>query len=312
MRPHTPTYPSTRSPTRSPQPSHLPSQPTIALNAPAPPQSKAVWNFTKAETSNTTGLVISVVNNYTALSGPVGHDYPWLGDDIIVEPFRQHTFKASGVAVDDCEAAIADTEGEFYGYTCFAYWSLHDSEGNLLENMEGVAGVPVTHSTDFEGAVEYTVQADLHLVPDTGAGTLLNSKANTLYSRYVRREVRKYSEDDRDKLVSTMRLLYDLSDVKGQARFGTSYRSMEYFVKKHTELAGATECDHLHEGLGFLTNHMAFSLEFENALQVQTPAPNPRPQAPRPPSPSQLLISHSSSSPPPPSSPLALRWWTPR
>ena len=118
-------------------------------------------------------------------------------------------------------------------YTCFAYWSLYDNEGNSLENMESIAGVPVMHSTDFKSAVEYTVKIDLQVVPteDHDAGTLLYSKATTLYSRYVRREVRKYSEDDRDKLMSTMRLLYDLSDVEGQALYGTLYRSMEYFVK---------------------------------------------------------------------------------
>ena len=273
-----PSHPSTRAPyppthrSQPPHPSSLPPSQPSRSTARLSQNNKATWNFTSAETSNITGLVIEVVNNYTALYGPAGLDYPWLGSGVIVEPSRQHLFTARGVAVEDCESSIADTESDFYGYTCYVYWSLRDREGDALEYMEGGSSVPVTHKTKFEGAQQYTVSVDLHVVPPSGAGTLLSSKAVTLYSRFVRREVRKYTDDDRDKLVSTMRLLYDLSDAKGQARYGTSYRSMEYFVKKHTELAGAVTCDHLHEGLGFLTNHMAFSLEFEQALQVVDPS----------------------------------------
>ena len=65
--------------------------------------------------------------------------------------------------------------------------------------------------------------------------------------------------------------MYDLGYADGSHIYGSNYKSMEYFVHKHTELAGAGLCDHLHEGLGFLTNHVALSLEFERALQVINP-----------------------------------------
>merc|ERR1712196_737262 len=40
----------------------------------------------------------------------------------------------------------------------------------------------------------------------------------------------------------------------------------------HNTLSGNPDCDHLHDGLGFLLSHAAFSLEFEQALQAVTPS----------------------------------------
>lgn len=53
---------------------------------------------------------------------------------------------------------------------------------------------------------------------------------------------------------------------------GQRYRSLDYFVLKHLELAADRESDKMHDGMGFLTNHLALSLEFEDAMQAVTPS----------------------------------------
>ena len=50
------------------------------------------------------------------------------------------------------------------------------------------------------------------------------------------------------------------------------YRSKDYFNRVHLYYGGTKQCDHWHQGAGFVTSHVAFSLEFERALQSVSPA----------------------------------------
>eukprot|EP00618_Florenciella_parvula_P017577 CAMPEP_0119489082 /NCGR_PEP_ID=MMETSP1344-20130328/14634_1 /TAXON_ID=236787 /ORGANISM="Florenciella parvula, Strain CCMP2471" /LENGTH=720 /DNA_ID=CAMNT_0007524087 /DNA_START=136 /DNA_END=2298 /DNA_ORIENTATION=+ len=215
-------------------------------------------------------LAIGVYNTYTETYGAVGTDYPW-NDGSIVEPYREHYFELTGDLVDECNTMVTTWKNsDYYGQACTAKWSLFSEDWGT--ELEQFVGLPATAQTTFESATTYRVKVGLYISSDAGSvdgATLLGDEVKTsLYSRYVRREVRKYTDDDRDSLIATMRLLYDLDDSTGQAKYGKHYRSMQYFVSKHTDLAGDETCDHLHEGLGFLTNHVAISMEFENALRV--------------------------------------------
>ena len=58
----------------------------------------------------------------------------------------------------------------------------------------------------------------------------------------------------------------------GVARYGADYRDIAWFTEKHLEGAGRRDCDHWHDGAGLYTHHMAFSIEFERALQSVDPA----------------------------------------
>lgn len=101
--------------------------------------------------------------------------------------------------------------------------------------------------------------------------TLLRSLNATIFVRYVRRELRQLSREDRESFFATARVLWDIPTVIGQQRYGSLYRGIDYFVNLHNSLAGAKDCDHMHDGLGFLTLHVALSQRFEQALQAVTP-----------------------------------------
>ena len=54
--------------------------------------------------------------------------------------------------------------------------------------------------------------------------------------------------------------------------YGPDYRSGVHFAEMHLNYAGDRECDHMHDGMGFITNHVALSSEFESALQAVDPS----------------------------------------
>ena len=59
--------------------------------------------------------------------------------------------------------------------------------------------------------------------------------------------------------------------AEGAAKYGASFRPIDYFVTLHAKLAGDPCCDHMHDGMGFLTQHVALTNMFEVALQSVSP-----------------------------------------
>ena len=55
---------------------------------------------------------------------------------------------------------------------------------------------------------------------------------SSLVCKYVRREIRALTEDDRTRFLDTLRTLYDLRSDEGQSLYGSRYNDMHYFVKK--------------------------------------------------------------------------------
>jgi hypothetical protein len=49
------------------------------------------------------------------------------------------------------------------------------------------------------------------------------------------------------------------------------YVDLGTMAMDHNTLAGNSDCDHMHDGLGFLTNHGAQTVQFEQALQAVNP-----------------------------------------
>jgi hypothetical protein len=50
------------------------------------------------------------------------------------------------------------------------------------------------------------------------------------------------------------------------------YRSKDFFNRIHLYYGGSKSCDHWHQGPGFVTSHVAFSLMYEQALQAVNPS----------------------------------------
>ncbi|CAM9359341.1 unnamed protein product [Phaeothamnion confervicola] len=90
--------------------------------------------------------------------------------------------------------------------------------------------------------------------------------------KYVRREIRALSDDDRERFVAALQTLYRVPTREGRVLYGTRYRGMESFAAQHLDGAGRLECDHWHDDAGIVTHHVAFTLELEQVLQLLDPS----------------------------------------
>lgn len=89
---------------------------------------------------------------------------------------------------------------------------------------------------------------------------------------YVRREMRSLSRDDLDTTMDTMYALWTTNDEEGAKLYGDDYHSAEYFVKAHHFNAAWQDSDHIHEGLGFLPQHIKTTNMFEKSMQTVDPS----------------------------------------
>jgi len=94
----------------------------------------------------------------------------------------------------------------------------------------------------------------------------------TLAVKYVRRELRALSDDDKANIINALYLMYTVDEVPGKATYGDKFNTAEYYSYKHLNGAGTTDCDHWHDGAGIVTHHMAFTLEVEQTLQAIDPS----------------------------------------
>ena len=190
-------------------------------------------------------LSFNLTNDYGAAATSL---YPWR----VVEPFRMTTLVAQGARSG---AAL--------------HWSVQLGDDELLPDGEGrtrpVAQFLFEH-VGREFAISLTERAG-------SAGSRFAS--STVMCKYVRREIRELSDEDRDAYLSALEVVArDAPEAldAARARFGASFSNLDHFVRKHVFAPG---CTPYHSGLSFFTSHAAFTLEMDRALQQVRVAPPP-------------------------------------
>ena len=108
--------------------------------------------------------------------------------------------------------------------------------------------------------------------PDgAGGATEVATPGRALVCKYVRREIRSLSAADRDAYLDAFEVMMRINASEGVARYGRQFRTIDEFAKMHLNLAADRECDRMHDGMGFLTNHAALTSAFEHGLQLVDP-----------------------------------------
>eukprot|EP01038_Epipyxis_sp_PR26KG_P004342 gene4342-6145_t len=103
-------------------------------------------------------------------------------------------------------------------------------------------------------------------------GQLLTEDDSTAVCMTVRREIRDLSNEDLKSFIIASHEMYELSDQEGQRLYGPEYRSNSYLLQYHFFNAAQQDSDHIHEGNGFLLQHVKLSNMFENAVRAINPA----------------------------------------
>jgi len=93
-----------------------------------------------------------------------------------------------------------------------------------------------------------------------------------LLCMYVRREFRALTDDDLTKTIEAMYTMWTTSEEDGQALYGDSYHNYVYLLEYHYFNAAWIDADHVHEGLGFLAQHIKMTNIFEKAMQAVEPS----------------------------------------
>lgn len=101
---------------------------------------------------------------------------------------------------------------------------------------------------------------------------ITGSTTGTLLCQYVRREIRSLVDEDLQDTMDAMYELWITSEDEGQDLYGEDYHSQVYFTEAHTFNAGQIDADHIHEGVGFLPQHIKITNMFEKAMQAVNPA----------------------------------------
>jgi hypothetical protein len=89
---------------------------------------------------------------------------------------------------------------------------------------------------------------------------------------YVRRELRSLTEKDLDATVSAMYQMWELEEDEGQAKYGPNFHNYARLLEYHYFNAAWQDADHVHEGNGFLPQHMKMDLIFSRSLAAIDPS----------------------------------------
>jgi len=196
-------------------------------------------------------LEMECSNEDTAHYGQPGRGYPWLTVGHLVEPHRETTITLVGgaaMAVEAVDWTVAQTT------------NIAEHKGAQRVRTSHVGGRGMVFTPLHLG--NYDVSALVNLT-----GGVRTTVSRTLVSRYVRRSIRAMSGANRDKFFAAAHVLATTDYSVGLALYGDDFNTITNFTKIHLNNAGTRNTDHLHDGLGFLTQHAAMTMAFERSLR---------------------------------------------
>ena len=194
--------------------------------------------------------VSSVSNVYGVWQSAEILPYPFLVNAILLEPYKE------------TKIVIADP---IIG--CNYEWSLIKVDDDVVSST----GTSTNGSID---ATLYTVGEYLLMASEncTNTSDLQRQLRQTVWVKYVRRELSTLLHDDRENFLDAFHILWTTNTSAGQALYGDRYKSINYFATIHNDGGGNNVCDEFHGGYGFLNNHMYLSAYLEQSLQLVNPA----------------------------------------
>lgn len=203
---------------------------------------------------------VEVHNEYTKRYGRAGeayNDVPGLGPNI-VEPHRETLLRLSGGEVDDGDKS--------YDWDVFQITNIGRDRPYEFSERATSSSIYVV----LPKIGEYTVVVTESQL-ETATRSAPAQKTFTLWCRYVRRNLRQLHDDDRDLFFDAVKIMSSLSTSDGQQVYGSAYRSLHHYSRVHLQRAGGRLNDKMHDGMGFLTQHVAITNEFEMSLQAINP-----------------------------------------
>lgn len=188
-----------------------------------------------------TSISLKAINEYGEFTAP----YPFLANgELLIEPYKSTTISVSGI--------YASTSG---------YKFLWD----FLGDKSHYEGHHITVSMQTTGNFVFKLK-----VHDSD-GNYVCEYDNNYYVKYVKREMRSLTEDDRSKFLNAAAELWNYETGEGRKKYGADFVGIATFVESHSLASNDIMCDQFHEGTGFLTHHLALGNSFEASMRSVDP-----------------------------------------
>ena len=200
------------------------------------------------------GQLAAVVRNEYSVYEKTMFPYPFLADALLMEPHRASTVTLFGSSAG--------------GSGCSVAWS--------LEYADSAAGVATLSGVTTEGA--FSTAVFVVTPTKTGKYTLTASDpcsgaslTQTVWVKYVRRELQSLTDNDREEFLQAFKTLWDVNTRDGVEVYGPRYKSLAYFAVLHNDGGGNGICDEFHAGSGFINNHLYLGAYLEQSLRLVNP-----------------------------------------
>ena len=142
-------------------------------------------------------------------------------------------------------------------------WIVTSADGEEHFKRSGCSGATVQFTR-----APYLYIVDLKL---TAQDLSLGTHRFNAMCKYVRREIRALTREDRRRYFSALEQVHRLGLAEGRAKYGERFVNYRHFTAKHLDATTPNECfpyvGPYHGANSFLTSHGAFTLELEQALQ---------------------------------------------
>lgn len=129
--------------------------------------------------------------------------------------------------------------------------------------------------TDYSGGSSFKLPCsagDEFFVTITDS--LMNATIGDGYLRcsYVRRELRSLTEQDLSATITAMWQMWDMEEDDGQSLYGSDFHNYAQLLEFHFFGAAWQDADHVHEGNGFLPQHLKMDMIFSKSLTAIDPS----------------------------------------
>jgi hypothetical protein len=180
-----------------------------------------------------------------------GSEYPWLSGRLVVEPHKQTSLF---IGVNSDNANNHEVTDVIYK------WTITDPNGEVFKTH----GSTIVRT--FREIGKHSISINVY---SKDGSTLLSTYNVDASCLYVKRELRKLTEEDRENFLDAMYEIWRLTTIEGRKIYGQDFTGIDRFVYIHTKSAtGDIWCDEWHEGTGFLVHHLALSTSFDLSLRA--------------------------------------------
>ena len=194
---------------------------------------------------------IVVTNEYGGQPSSIGRGmYPNIS--AVVEPFR-------------CSNLTLHHDDELTGPVV---WSVHDATSDAT-----VVDAVVTTSSSHAITHEFTDASHVYVISavDRASGV---TTALRVTCKYVRRELRTLTADDRERYLTALATVYHTREAEGKRQFGDRFTAGEWFARWHLGESGVPSFGQntaWHTQPSFFTAHASLMLMMERSLQSIDP-----------------------------------------